>query len=54
MTMVYMRSLEEILDQAVANTLLRLRQEPIKEKVVKRTGNKKALHQKNKNKRCNR
>lgn len=47
------RSLDEIIDAAVANTLSRLRSEEPKQRFVKRTGNKKSLHQKNKNKiRC--
>ena len=44
------RSLDEIIDAAVVNTLSRLRNEEPKQKVVKRTGNKKALHQKERNK----
>ena len=44
------RSLDEIIDTAVVNTLSRLRNEEPKQKVVKRTGNKKALHQKERNK----
>ena len=44
------RSVDEIIDAAVVNTLSRLRNEEPKQKVVKRTGNKKALHQKNSNK----
>lgn len=46
-----MRSINEILDAAVENAKLRLREEPLKQRVVKRTGNKKALHQKAKNRR---
>lgn len=46
-----MRSLEEIMNAAVKNAKIRLRQGPQKQKVVKRTGNKKALHQKSKNRR---
>ena len=45
-----LRSLDEIIDAAVVNTLSRLRQEKPKQKLVKRTGNKKALHQKKANK----
>ena len=45
------RSLDEIIDAAVVNTLNRLRSEEQKQRVAKRTGNKKALHQKGKNKR---
>lgn len=45
-----MRSINEILDVAVENAKLRLREEP-KQRIVKRTGNKKALHQKAKNRR---
>ena len=45
-----LRSLDEIIDAAVVNTLSRLRQEKPKQRVVKRTGNKKALHQKSSNK----
>ena len=44
------RSLDEIIDAAVVNTLSRLRNEEPRQKVVKRTGNKKALHQKERNK----
>ena len=44
------RSLDEIIDSAVINKLSRLRNEEPKQKVVKRTGNKKALHQKERNK----
>ena len=47
--MIY-RTVEEITMQAVKNTLLRLRTEKPIEIVNKRTGNKKALHQKGKNK----
>jgi len=47
-----LRSINEILDAAIENAKLRLREEPIKENVVKRTGNKKALHQKSKNRRA--
>lgn len=45
-----MRNINEIIDQAVKNTLLRLRNDKPIEIVNKRTGNKKALHQKSKNK----
>ena len=45
------RSIDEIIDAAVVNTLSRLRSEEQKQRVAKRTGNKKALHQKGKNKR---
>ncbi|WP_271814524.1 hypothetical protein [Clostridium beijerinckii] len=45
-----MRTLDEIIDQAVKNTLLRLRTDKPIEIVNKRTGNKQALHQKGKNK----
>lgn len=45
-----MRNIEEIIDQAIKNTLLRLRNNKPIEVEVKRTGNKKALHQKSKNK----
>ena len=44
------RSLDEIIDAAVVNALSRLRSEEPKQKVVKRTGNKKALRQKERNK----
>ena len=44
------RSVEEIIDAAVVNTLSRLRSKEPKQKIVKRTGNKKALHQKSRNK----
>jgi hypothetical protein len=40
----------EIIDQAVKNTLLRLRNDKPIEIEVRRTGNKKSLHQKSKNK----
>ena len=42
------RSLDEIIDAAVVNALSRLRNEEPRQKVVKRTGNKKALYQKRK------
>lgn len=45
-----LRSVNEIIDQAVKNTLLRLKNDKPIEIVNKRTGNKKALHQKGKNK----
>lgn len=45
-----MRNIDEIIDQAIKNTLLRLRNDKPIEIVNKRTGNKKALHQKGKNK----
>jgi hypothetical protein len=45
-----MRSVNEIIDQAFKNTLLRLRNDKPIEIEVRRTGNKKALHQKSKNK----
>ncbi len=48
--MINLRSINEILNAAVENAKLRLREEP-KQRVVKRTGNKKALHQKSKNRR---
>ena len=44
------RTLEEIIEKAAKNAKERLDQEPRKERLVKRTGNKKALHQKGKNK----
>ena len=44
------RRLDEIIDSAVINTLSRLRNEESKQKVVKRTGNKKALYKKERNK----
>ena len=44
------RSIDEIIDAAVINTLSRLRNEEPRQKVVKRAGNKKALHQKERNK----
>ena len=44
------RSVDEIIDSAVINVLSRLRNEEPRQKVVKRTGNKKALHQKERNK----
>jgi hypothetical protein len=47
--MIY-RTVEEITIQAVKNTLLRLRTDKPIEVEVRRTGNKKALHQKGKNK----
>ena len=46
---MYMRSLEEIIDQAVENAKSRLKEAEPKQRAVKRTGNKKALHQKGKN-----
>ena len=46
----YCRTLEEIMERAAKNAKERLDQEPRKEKLVKRTGNKKALHQKGRNK----
>lgn len=48
--MMLRRNISEIIDAAVVNTLSRLRNEEPKQKVVKRTGNKKALHQKGSNK----
>ena len=42
------RSIDEIIDSAAINALSRLRNEEPKQKVVKHTGNKKALHQKRK------
>jgi hypothetical protein len=45
-----LRSVNEIIDQAIKNTLLRFRTEKPIEIEVRRTGNKKALHQKGKNK----
>ena len=48
---MYMRSLEEIIDQAVENVKSRLKEAEPKQRVAKRTGNKKALHQKKKNNR---
>ncbi|NSB90492.1 hypothetical protein [Clostridium saccharobutylicum] len=42
--------MNEIIDQAVKNTLLRLRNDKPIEIEARRTGNKKALHQKGKNK----
>jgi hypothetical protein len=47
-----LRSVNEIIDQAVKNTLAILRTQEPKRVPVKSTGNKKALHQKAKNKRC--
>lgn len=47
--MIY-RTVNEIIDMAVRNTLLRLRTDKPIEIEVRRTGNKKALHQKSKNK----
>ena len=47
--MIY-RTVEEIMIQAVKNALLRLRTDKPIEIEVRRTGNKKALHQKGKNK----
>lgn len=41
-----LRSLDEIIDAAVVNVLSRLRSKEPKQRMVKRTGNKKALHQK--------
>jgi len=45
-----MRNIDEIIDQAIKNTLLRLRTDKPIEVEIRRTGNKKALHQKGKNK----
>jgi hypothetical protein len=45
-----MRTIDEILDKAVKNTLIMLRDRQPIEKEIKRTGNKKSLHQKSKNK----
>ena len=47
---IMIRSLDEIIDTAVVNTLSRLRNEEPRQKIVKRTGNKKALYQKERNK----
>ena len=49
LNMIY-RTVEEITMQAVKNTLLRLRTDKPIEIEIRRTGNKKALHQKGKNK----
>lgn len=46
------RSTSEIIECAYYNALKRLRNEEPKQRVVKRTGNKKALHQKSKNRRA--
>lgn len=46
-----LRSINEILDKALENTKLRLKTEVPKQKIIKRTGNKRALHQKSKNRR---
>lgn len=45
-----LRNINEILDAAVQNTLLKLRTQEPKKISIKVTGNKKALHQKGKNK----
>ena len=47
---MYFRTVNEIIDMAVRNALLRLRNDKPIEIVNKRTGNKKSLHQKGKNK----
>lgn len=47
-----MRTVNEIIDAAVINTLARLKAEKPIPVVIKLTGNKKALHQKSKNTRC--
>lgn len=47
-----MRTVNEIIDAAIVNTLSRLKTEKPMPVVIKLTGNKKALHQKAKNKRC--
>lgn len=47
--MIY-RTIEEIIDKAIGNTLYKLKNDKPIEIVKKRTGNKKALHQKGKNK----
>lgn len=44
-----LRNLNEIIDAAVVNTLRRLKNEEIEKKIIRKTGNKKALHQKSKN-----
>lgn len=44
------RTTAEIIECAYINALERLKKEP-KQRVIKRTGNKKALHQKSKNRR---
>ncbi|WP_158078796.1 hypothetical protein [Clostridium puniceum] len=46
-----MRTVKEIMDQALENTKKRLRTTKVKYVVTRRTGNKKALHQKGKNRR---
>ena len=45
-----LRNIDEIIDQAIKNALLRLRNDKPIEIEIRRTGNKKALHQKGKNK----
>lgn len=45
------RTTAEIIECAYINALERLRNEEPKQRIVKRTGNKKALHQKSKNRR---
>ena len=51
-TVMPRRSLQEIMDSAVVNALSRIRQREKlrRENNPRKTGNKKALHQKNKNK----
>ena len=46
----YCRTLEEIIEKAVENAKSRLKEAEPKQRVAKRTGNKKALHQKSRNK----
>ena len=49
-TLVTHRGIEEIMQSATVNALSRLRQRDLEKPVrVKKTGNKKALHQKKKN-----
>ena len=47
-----LRTVNEIIEAAIANTLLRLRTQVPNRIPIKSTGNKKALHQKSKNTRC--
>jgi len=47
-----LRTVNEIIEAAIANTLLRLRTQEPNRISIKATGNKKALHQKSKNVRC--
>jgi hypothetical protein len=49
---ILLRTLEEIISKALENTLKILNDKPTNEMTVKKTGNKKAIHQKSKNRRA--